>query len=320
MQVEEAQNIVKDSSIELLNWKEEKVELLEQSKKSNIKIEAQAIEIERLTHYVKLLKEVIYGRKSERLDEEAIKQLGLLFNEAEANSENEQEELPIEETTSVKEYKRKKGRRPLPKELPREQIIYDLTEEEKQCGCGCQLSKIGEEKSEQLDYIPAKLQVIEHIRYKYACKGCEDTIRYAKLPNKPLPKANATAGLLAYIMVSKYMDHLPLYRQTEIFKRHDIDIPRSTLCNWVNACGKLITPLIELLKKDITSSDYVASDETKVLVLDNEASNSYMWVHLSGDRERRAIIYDYQDNRKGENAEIFLKEFKGYHQTDAYSG
>ena len=320
MQIEEAQNIVKDSSTESLNWKEEKVELLEQSKKSNIKIESLTIEIERLTHYVKLLKEVIYGRKSERLDEEAIKQLGLLFNEAEANSENEQEELPIEETTSVKEYKRKKGRRPLPKELPREQIIYDLTEEEKQCGCGCQLSKIGEEKSEQLDYIPAKLQVIEHIRYKYACKGCEDIIRCAKLPNKPLPKAKATAGLLAHIMVSKYTDHLPLYRQTEIFKRHAIDIPRSTLCNWVNACGKLITPLIELLKKDITSSDYVASDETKVLVLDNEASNSYMWVHLSGDRERRAIIYDYQDNRKGENAEIFLKEFKGYHQTDAYSG
>jgi len=320
LQIEEAQNIVKDSSTESLNWKEEKVELLEQSKKSNIKIESLTIEIERLTHYVKLLKEVIYGRKSEKLDEEAIKQLGLLFNEAEANSENEQEELPIEETTSVKEYKRKKGRRPLPKELPRESIIYDLAEEDKICSCGCQLSKIGEEKSEQLDFIPAKLYVIEHIRYKYACKGCEDTVKCAAVPNKPLAKANATAGLLAHIMVSKYTDHLPLYRQSEIFKRHDIDIPRSTLCNWINACGKLIKPIVELLKKDIIAKDYVASDETKVNVLDSGISSSYMWIYLSGEREKRAIVYDYQDSRKGDNATTFLKEFKGYHQADAYSG
>ncbi len=97
-----------------------------------------------------------------------------------------------------------------------------------------------EPKSEQLDYIPAKLQVIEHVRYKYACKGCEETVRCAKLPNKPIPKANATAGLLAQIMVSKYVDHLPLYRQEQILKRNGIDLPRSTLCNWVNSCGKLI--------------------------------------------------------------------------------
>ena len=135
-----------------------------------------------------------------------------------------------------------------------------------------------------------------------------------------MPKANATAGLLAHIMVSKYTDHLPLYRQSEIFKRYDIDLPRSTLCNWVNACGRLINPIVELLKKDIVARDYVASDETKVNVLDSGISSSYMWVHLSGEREKRAIVYDYQDSRKGENAEIFLKEFKGYHQADAYGG
>ncbi len=312
MQVKEAQNIVKDSSIESLNWSDEKARL-------NIKIESQAIEIEKLKHYVKLLKDAIYGKKSEKLDKEAIKQLGLLFNEAEIYSEEEQEELPIK-TTTIKEDKRKPGRKKLPKELPREQIIYDITEEEKRCGCGCQLSKIGEEKSEQLDYIPAKLQVIEHVRYKYACKGCEETVRCAKLPNKPIPKANATAGLLAQIMVSKYVDHLPLYRQEQILKRNGIDLPRSTLCNWVNSCGKLISPIIEFLKKDILTNDYIASDETKVNVLDNNGSSSYMWVHLSGEREKRGIVYDYQENRKGENAEIFLKEFKGYHQTDAYSG
>ena len=203
MQVEEALNITKDSNAESSNWKEKEVKLLEENKKSNIKIESQAIELEKLKHYVKLLKDAIYGKKSEKLDSEAIRQLGLLFNEAEGHSEDEQEELPIEETTSIKEHKRKKGRKKLPKDLPRKQIIYDLEEEEKKCSCGCQLSKIGEEKSDQLDFIPAKLQVIEHVRYKYACKGCEDTVKCAKLPNKPLPKANATAGLLAHIMVSK---------------------------------------------------------------------------------------------------------------------
>lgn len=242
-----------------------------------------------------------------------------MFNEAERDSEPEQEELPIEETV-IKSHKRKKGRKPLPKNLPRREIIYDIAEEEKQCSCGCQLSKIGEERSEQLEYIPARLEVIEHIRYKYACKGCEDTVKCAPVPNKPLPKANAAAGLLAHILTSKYTDHLPLYRQSEIFKRHDIDLPRSTLCNWVNACGKLITPIVELLKKDILASDYVASDETTVNVLDSAGNNSYMWVHLSGERSKRAVVYDYHDNRKGESAEIFLKDLKKYHQTDAYSG
>ena len=150
MQVEEALNITKDSNAESSNWKEKEVELLEENKKSNIKIESQAIELEKLKHYVKLLKDAIYGKKSEKLDSEAIRQLGLLFNEAEGHGEDEQEELPIEETTSIKEHKRKKGRKKLPKDLPRKQIIYDLEEEEKKCSCGCQLSKIGEEKSEQL--------------------------------------------------------------------------------------------------------------------------------------------------------------------------
>ncbi len=138
MLVEEALNIAKDSNAESTNWKEKEVELLEENKKSNIKIESQAIELEsqaieleKLKHYVKLLKDVIYGKKSEKLSSEAIKQLGLLFNEAEGHSEDEQEELPIEAATSIKEHKRKKGRKKLLKDLPRKQIIYDLEEEKK---------------------------------------------------------------------------------------------------------------------------------------------------------------------------------------------
>ncbi len=189
-------------------------------------------------------------------------------------------ELDSQEPANEENNKKKKsGRRPLPKDLPRKQVIYDIKEEEKVCECGCELSIIGSEVSEQLDYIPAKLQVIEHIRYKYACKSCEEGVKCAELPIKPLPKANATSGLLAHILVSKFEDHLPLYRQSLMWERLNIGIARSTMCNWVIACGDLLKRLVDLLKKDMVAEDYVASDETRVQVLKSETSTSYMWVH-----------------------------------------
>jgi transposase len=270
-----------------------------------------------------VLRCALFGRSSEKLSTAERLQLSLSFNEAEAFATADQEELAIakpEEGTEVKSHKRKKGRKPLPKDLPRQEIIYDLDEEQKLCPCGCNLSKIGEERSEQLDYIPAKMQVLVHVRYKYACKTCEDTVRLASVPAKPLPKANASAGLLAHILVSKYADHLPLYRQSQIFARHGIDIADNTLCNWVIGCGKIMTPLVQLLQADIVASDYVCSDETPLRVLASQKSNSYMWVHLSGERHKRAIVYDYHDSREGDCAKNFLVGFKGYHQCDAYAG
>jgi transposase len=243
-----------------------------------------------------------------------------VFDEAETCLEVEQEELQSEDTTVVKQHSRKKGRKPLPQDLPRHEIIYDLTEAEKICSCGCQLSQIGSEVSEQLDYIPASLRVLVHRRYKYACKSCEDTVKSAPVPIKPLPKSNASASLLAHTLVSKFADHLPLYRQAMMFKRLDIDIARNSLCNWVIGCGQLFTPLIKLLQAEIISSDYVASDETPLRVLSSERSKCYMWVHLSGNRKKRAVVYDYHESRSGSCASDFLAGFKGYHQCDAYSG
>jgi len=296
-----------------------------QNDHQHLKINYESLEIEHahLLQKFKLFHNALFAPKSEKMSAELRQQLSLSFNEAETFATVEQEEMAMAEaeaTTEIKAHKRKKGRKPLPKDLPRQQIIYDLSENEKHCPCGCSLSKIGEEHSEQLDYIPAKLQVLVHIRYKYACKACEDTVRIAPVPFKPLPKANASSGLLAHILVSKYADHLPLYRQAQMFGRHGIDIADNTMCNWVIGCGNLLQPLVATLQKDIVASDYVCSDETPLKVLASNKSTCYMWVHLNGERNRRAVVFSYHDSRSGKCAEDFLAGFKGYHQSDAYAG
>ena len=215
-------------------------------------------QIEILQHNLAILQRAMFGRKSEKSIEENIEQLSLLFDEAEAGAEPQADmdfgdEEDDEPDVSPKTDK-KRGRRKLPDNLPRKQIIHDLPESQKICPCGCALTKIGEDKSEQLDFIPATLQIIEHIRLKYACKSCEDTILRAPVPIKPLSKANATSGFLAHLIVSKFEDHLPLYRQSMIMQRHGIDISRGTLCNWMIACGKSLEPLIEFMKRDIVAS------------------------------------------------------------------
>jgi transposase len=279
-------------------------------------------EIEILRHNLGILQRAMFGTKSEKSDPLTMEQLSLLFDEAEAGCDP-QAEMDLddgEDDIIAPETKKKTGRKPLPANLPRKKIIYDLPESEKRCPCGCMLTKIGEETSEQLDYIPATLQVIQNIRYKYACKSCEDTVRRAPVPVTALPRSNATAGLLSQIIVSKFEDHLPLDRQSKIWARLDIAISTTTLCNWTNACGTLLAPLVTLLQQDIVAADYVCSDETTVNVLDSTTSTQYMWVHMSGDRAKRAVVFEYQPSRAGKHATSFLKGFQGAHQCDAYAG
>ena len=209
-------------------------------------------EIEILKHNLGILQRAMFGKKSEKLGFQNMEQLSLLFDEAEAGADP-QAELDLgedDEADASPQIKKKPGRKPLPDNLPRKQIIHDLPESEKICPCGCMLTKIGEETSEQLDYIPATVQVLQHIRYKYACKSCEDTVRRAAVAEKPLPKANATAGLLAQVIVSKFEDHLPLYRQSQVWARLGIMISRATLCNWMIGCGTLLAPLVKLLQQE----------------------------------------------------------------------
>lgn len=156
---------------------------------------------------------------------------------------------------------------------------------------------MGEDRSEQLEFIPAQVKVLEHIRYKYACRSCCEGVKIAPLPPQLIPKSIAAPGLLAHILVSKFNDHIPLYRQEHILQRYEIDIARSTLCHWVLSCGERFQPLIDLMKQQIIHHHYVCVDETPVQVLVEKGkaklSNSYMWTYMTGPPTNRLVLYDY---------------------------
>lgn len=231
----------------------------------------------------------------------------------------------LDDAVDVKSYKRKKHpiRRQLPSDLPREIIIHDLTNEEKFCACGHNLKRIGEEVTEQLKYIPARLSVVQHVRPKYACKPCQENVKIAPMPLLLLPKCIATPELVSHTIVAKYCDHLPLYRQENIWHRLGIDLPRSSLCAWILKTAELCEPLIKLLQKIIIQYDYAQADETSVQVLDevgrSNKTKSFMWCYRGGG-EKTCIVYEYQPTRGGYHAAQFFSGFKGYLQSDAYSG
>jgi transposase len=205
--------------------------------------------------------------------------------------------------------RKKPGRKPLPPELPRVEVVIDLPEDEKVCGYGCTLSRIGEEVSEQLDIIPAKIQVIRQIRPKNACRqreGIEDAqpVRIAPVPARIIPKSIATPGLLAHVLTGKFVDHMPFYRQEKMFARLGVDIGRATLCNWAMQVATACLPLINLISDAILEGRVINIDETTLQVLaepGREATaKSYMWVFRRGDPHRPAIIYQYHPTRAGD--------------------
>ncbi len=208
-----------------------------------------------------------------------------LFNEAEVTSATSDTDEP---TTTIPEHERKtRGRKPLPDHLPRTRIEHDIPEADKTCACGCRKTRIGEVTSEQLDIIPEKIQVLQHARFKYACRSCEGvdddgpTVVTAPMPPQPIPKSNASPGLLAYIGVAKFVDGMPLYRLEPRFKRIGVEIPRNTAAGWMIRCGELIVPLFNLMADTLLDYDIVQMDETTVQVLKEKGraatSKSYMW-------------------------------------------
>lgn len=232
----------------------------------------------------------------------------------------------LAEEIDVESYTRKKRpvRCALPKDLPRERVVHDISEAEKTCSCGSHLVCIGEEITEQLKYLPAQLSVVQHVRPKYACKPCQENIKIAPMPILFLPKSIATPELVAHTIIAKYCDHLPLYRQESIWQRLEINLPRSSLCGWILKTAELCGPLIKLLRQEIIEYDYAQADETTVQVLAevgrSNTTNSYMWCYRGGRTNHLSIIYEYQETRGGYHAKQFFEGFKGYLQTDAYSG
>ena len=261
-----------------------------------------------------------FGKSSEKCPQQAG-----LFDETEQEADDEaplMAELVEEESQAKPATKAKSGRKPLPQFLPRIRIEHDLTDAEKTCECGCQKTCIGEDTSEQLDIIPAVIQVLVHARKKYACKQCENGVQIAPLPEQPIPKSNASPGLLAHIVVAKYQDGLPLYRLETIFKRLNIHLPRNTQANWMIKGTQLLQPIYNLLNDQLLSSGYIHMDKTPVQVLNEPGktaeSKSYMWVRRTGDVERPIVLFDYHPRRSGEVVNLLLGDYQGYLQTDDY--
>ena len=283
--------------------------------------------IDYLEQMVRLLQKEIFGRKSEKhvLADHEQRQLFDPIEAPEFDRQVDKDKIVIPEHT-----RKKRGRKLLPADLPRVDVIHDIPEEEKQCDCGAILSCIGQDISEKLDYVPAKVRVIRHIRYKYACKGCEGvesegpTVKIGPAPVQLLPKSIASEGLIAHLVVSKFADGLPLYRQQKIFGRLGIELSRATMANWVVKASQQCQPLIDLLEKEIRSGPLINIDETPYQVLNEpgrcNTSKSYMWVFKGGVEDRPALLYQYHRTRSGVAALNFLKDYQGYVQSDAFSG
>jgi transposase len=260
-----------------------------------------------------------YAASSEKVSPDQV----CMFDEAELET---QAVAPTEdETVTVPEHtRRKRGRKKLPEALPRVKVIHELPDDERVCPHdGNPLSEIGEVTSEQLDIIPAKIQVIRHIRKQYAC-SCGQCIKTAPLPAQPIPKSLASPGLLAHITVSKYQDALPLYRQETILKRIGVELPRATLANWMIQAGILIQPLINLMQDRLLAYDIIQMDETPVQVLKEPGktaqSKSYLWLQRGGPPDQPVVLYDYDPGRGAGVPKRLLEGFKGYLQTDGYDG
>lgn len=278
-------------------------------------------QFESLHQQILNLRRMQFGAKSERL-----------VGQAELFQEQVTLPVPPKLTETVTYERERRGRPALPKNLPRERVEYDLSEAEK--AEFDSLQRIGEETSETLDYTPAKLIVIEHVRAKYVCeKAGESTIRTAAAQPSPLPKSNASAGLLAQVLVSKYADHIPLHRQEKIFKRHGVQIPRATLCEWALGSAELVEVLMPPLTAHVLSAPRVHCDDT-VLPLQEagrgKTKTARMWGYLGAGARRDengvwveyapAVVFEFTESRESMHPINFLKDYRGYLQADAYSG
>ena len=281
-------------------------------------------EIKHLNEEIRLLRQALFGPKSEKIPSGPNPQLSL-FDMPENPPESEEEEPPV---IVPKHTRGKKGRKKLPDNLPRFDVIHDIPEDEKVCDCGCKLSHIGEDVAEKLDIIPAKIRVIRNIRPKYACKNCEGVQTHGKAvkiaPVQPqiIPKGLATSGLLAYTLIGKFCDALPFYRQEKQFARLGIHIPRQTMCNWAMKAADACKPLFDLFHESIRCGPLINADETSVQVLKeigrSAEQKSYMWVFKGGTTGKPLVLYQYHPTRSGDVAKLFFDGYQGVVQTDGY--
>ena len=275
--------------------------------------------IDKLTHENALLKRLKFAAQSERYGAE---QRSLLEETLDADLQAVSEEIEqLSKPQAIQAERSQPKRQALPAHLPRREIRHEP--QSTTCACGCRMLRIGEDVAEKLDYEPGVFTVERHVRGKWACARCQ-TLVQAPVDAHVIDKGIPTAALLAQVLVAKYADHLPLYRQEAIFGRAGFAIPRSTLGAWVGSCGVRLQPLVDALRQEVLAHRVLHADETPVQMLQpgtGKTHRAYLWAYAPGAFEdMRAVVYDFCDSRAGEHARTFLGEWKGSLVCDDYAG
>jgi len=308
-------------------------EQLEESQRSNASLQ----------HQLQNLLRRHFGRSAEKIDpkqmllfQSLLEQLAPETKPADATADAATANAPAESAaaSSAAPPKSGHGRRKLPRDLPRRTVLHDLPENEKPCPCcGTPRHVIGREVSEQLEYVPARLTVIEHVRLTYACRQCEQSVAEsgaqvvtADKPSSPIEKGLAGPGLLSYIIVSKYSDHLPLHRLERILERHGIELSRQTMCGWMAQCAAALAPLYDRMVHQVLQSKVIHTDDTPVDVLDcqlDQTRTGRFWVYL-GDKDYPFTVFSYTASRSRDGPMQFLegwgRDRRVYLQADAFGG
>jgi len=289
-------------------------------------IDSHATEIENLKLFILKLKRMHFGPRSEKYDRE-IQQLELRLEDLETNQAAAEPPSLVPATVVLKqEAPRKPARRPLPAELPRE--TETIAPAQEACpDCGGKLRRLGEDVSETLEYVTARFKVIRIVRPKLSCAGCSQIVQ-ASAPNRVIDRGLAGPGLLAHVLVSKYADHLPLYRQAEIYQREGVELDRSTLADWVGGVSRTVQPLVDAVKKYVLASEKLHGDDVPVPVLEpgnGKTKTGRLWTYVRDDRPAgseapAAVWFAYSPDRKGEHPAKHLQNYAGILQADGYAG
>jgi transposase len=297
-------------------------------KAAQLSVQLRSLEIEKLKFEIARLRRMQFGRSSERITRR-IEQLELRLEELETGAAEEATKAEAEERPRPLAERAKPKRKPLPEHLPRQEMVHEPAGDGAcTCpACGAGMAKLGEDVTEVLDYVPGRFQVIRHVRPKYACKAC-DAITQAPAPALPTPRGRATPATLAHLLVSKYCDHLPLYRQSEIYARDGVDLDRSTLSEWVGQAAWLLQPIVERIRRHVFAAEKIHGDDTPIPVLapgNGKTRTGRLWVYVRDDRPfcgqaPPAAAYFFSPDRGGEHPARHMVSFSGFLQADGYAG
>ena len=286
-------------------------------------LDSRRARIEHLRLMVEKFRHMIFGRKSEKL---VLKLEQMEFELEEDETTQAEAEAIAERVAPTKEAKPRSERKPLPEHLKREEVTH---KPDSDCcpDCGGGLRHFGDDISEQLEYVPESFKVIRHVRPKFACTGCDRVVE-APAPSRPIERGLAAPSLLAHVIVSKYADHLPLFRQSEIYARQGVEISRSTMAGWVGAASDLLGPLVEAIGKHVFAGRKLHADDTPMPVLapgNGKTKTGRLWTYVRDDRSAGeqtapAVWFAYSEDRRGEHPRQHLKNFTGALQADAYAG